>query len=193
MPGRKMSTLEDRAMSKILCATRGGEASYRTQDAVIARAKEEGATILFLYVVDVEFLNKTARAVRPDVMQQEMEKMGRFLLAMACERAAKEGVAAETVLCGGTLAEALIEVAREHEVTLIAFGRPAKGGVFRLADLVRLGQKIEGETGIPTAIIGGDETSPRDEVSPADESSSEDEASPGDESSPGDDSSPTGG
>ena len=43
-------------MKKILCATRGGEASLRTQDAVIAMAQETGATILFLYVVDVEFL-----------------------------------------------------------------------------------------------------------------------------------------
>ena len=157
-------------MSKILCATRGGEASYRTQDAVIARAKEEGATVLFLYVVDVEFLKRTARAVRPDVMQHEMEKMGRFLLAMACERAARGGVEAETVLCGGTLAEALVEVAREHEVTLIAFGRPAKGGVFRLSDLEKLTQRIEKETGIPTEIVGGEKVLPADESSSVDDS-----------------------
>lgn len=117
-------------MGKILCATRGGEASYRTQDAVIARAKRDGSEILFLYVVDVEFLSKTARAVRLDVVHQEMERMGRFLLAMACERAAKQGVEAQTVLSDGTLAKAMTEVARQEDVTLIAFGRPAKEGGF---------------------------------------------------------------
>ena len=78
-------------MGTILCATRGGEDSLRTQDAVIARAKEQGADILFLYAADVEFLGKTASGVRTDVMQQEMDRMGTFLLVMACERAAAQG------------------------------------------------------------------------------------------------------
>jgi hypothetical protein len=40
-------------MGKILCATRGGEASYRIQDAAIALAKERGDTLLFLYAESV--------------------------------------------------------------------------------------------------------------------------------------------
>jgi nucleotide-binding universal stress UspA family protein len=143
-------------MSKILCATRGGEASYRTQDAVIERAKRDGSEILFLYVVDLDFLSKTARAIRPDVVQNELERMGSFLLAMACERAAKQGVEAQPILRNGALAEALMEVAREEAVTLIAFGRPAKEGVFQLAGLQALTRQIEKETGIPTEIIGRD-------------------------------------
>ena len=150
-------------MGKILCATRGGEASYRTQDAVIARAKRDGSEILFLYVVDVEFLSKTARAVRLDVVQHEMERMGRFLLAMACERAAKQGVEAQTVLGDGTLADALMDAAREEDVTLIAFGRPAKEGVFQLTGLEELTRTIEQETGIPTAIIGRDDQASAEE------------------------------
>ena len=85
-------------MKKILCATRGGEASQRTQNAVIEMAKAEGATILFLYVVDVEFLRLTAHGVRPDIVAEELEHMGEFLLAMACERATAQGVVAETAL-----------------------------------------------------------------------------------------------
>jgi nucleotide-binding universal stress UspA family protein len=140
-------------MSKILCATRGGEASYRTQDAVIARAKDEGAEVLFLYVVDVGFLRSTSTGVRADVMVQEMERMGSFLLAMACERAEKEGVQARPVLRHGSLAGALREVACEEGVTLIAFGRPAKESVFQPSGLEKLTQKLEEETGIPTEII----------------------------------------
>ncbi|HIQ01546.1 MAG TPA: hypothetical protein EYH30_05385, partial [Anaerolineales bacterium] len=46
-------------MGKILCATRGGEASYRTQDAAIALARERGDSLIFLYVVDTHFLDRT--------------------------------------------------------------------------------------------------------------------------------------
>lgn len=141
-------------MNKILCATRGGEASHRTQDAVIAMAKEEGATILFLYVVDVEFLRLTARGVRPDVVITEMERMGEFLLALACERAAAQGVQAEICLRHGPLIEALVSAAREEGADAIAFGRPAgPASSFSLEDLERLTTKMEQDTGIETYIL----------------------------------------
>ena len=141
-------------MKKILCATRGGEASRRMQDAVISMAKEEGATILFLYVVDVEFLRFTARGVRPDIMTTEMERMGEFLLAIACERATAQGVIAETCLRHGPLIEALESAARDEDADAIAFGRPAgPDSSFSLTDLEALTAQIEEDTGIKTYIL----------------------------------------
>ncbi len=141
-------------MKKILCATRGGEASLRTQDAVIAMAKEHGAIVLFLYVVDVEFLKLTARGVRPDVVTTEIEHLGEFLLAMACERAAAQGVRAEMCLRHGPLLEALESAAREEGADAIAFGRPAgPDSSFSMTDLERLTARIESEVGIKTYIL----------------------------------------
>jgi nucleotide-binding universal stress UspA family protein len=141
-------------MKKILCATRGGEASRKTQDKVIAMAKEEGATILFLYVVDVEFLRLTARGVRPDVVTTEMEHMGEFLLAIACERAAAQGVQAETCLRHGPVLEALESAAREESVDAIAFGRPVgPESSFSMADLEHLAAQIEADTDVKTYIL----------------------------------------
>ena len=138
----------------MLCATRGGEASQRMQDAVITMAKEEGATILFLYVVDVEFLRLTARGVRPDVMTTEMEHMGEFLLAMACERATAQGVVAEPCLRHGPLIQALESAARDEGADAIAFGRPAgPDSSFSLADLEALTAQLEEDTGIMTYIL----------------------------------------
>jgi nucleotide-binding universal stress UspA family protein len=142
-------------MGKILCATRGGEASYRTQDAAIALAKERGEELLFMYVVDIEFLQRTARAVRPDVVTAEMEKMGEFLLAMAQERAHKQGVGAEYVLRHGDLRPELIAAARELDVALVVLGKPAgEESAFVLAGLEDFAAEIEAETGVKARIIG---------------------------------------
>jgi nucleotide-binding universal stress UspA family protein len=141
-------------MARILCATRGGEASYRTQDAAITLAQERGDELLFLFVVDVEFLRRTSRAVRPDVVKAEMEKMGEFLLAMAQERAQKQRVAADYVLRHGDLRPELMAAARELDVALVVLGKPAgKENAFALKDLEDFAAEIEAETGVQARII----------------------------------------
>jgi nucleotide-binding universal stress UspA family protein len=141
-------------MGKILCATRGGEASYRTQDAAIALAQELGHELLFLFVVDVEFLSRTSRAVRPDVVTAEMVKMGEFLLTMAQERAQKQGVAASWVLRHGDMRPELMAATREMDVALVVLGRPAgTESAFALQDLEDFAAEIEAETGVPARII----------------------------------------
>ena len=141
-------------MGTILCATRGGEASCRTQDAAIALAQEQGDGLLFLYVVDIGFLQKTEHAVRPDVVTAEMEKMGEFLLAMAQERAQKQEVEARYVLRHGDLRHELKAAAREEAVALVVLGQPAgKGSAFVPTDLEAFAAEVEAETGVKARII----------------------------------------
>ncbi len=141
-------------MKKILCATRGGEASRQTQEAVIAMAREQGASVLFLFIVDVEFLKLVTQGVRPDIVATELEHMGRFLLAIACERAAAEGVPAEICIRHGPLVEALESAALDEGADAIVFGRPAgPDSSFSLADLERLAAKIEKDTGVKAYIL----------------------------------------
>lgn len=140
-------------MGRILCATRGGEASYRTQDAAIALAKERGDTLLFLYVVDLHFLDKIAGSGVVGV-EREMNRMGQFLLLMAQERAAEQGVAAEMISRKGRLQEELKNAAGEEGVSLIVLGRPADAeSVFELADLETFAAEIEAETGVEAHIV----------------------------------------
>ena len=141
-------------MGRILCATRGGEASYRTQDAAIALARERGDELVFLYVVDISFLDTTARAVRPEIVTTELEKMGEFLLLMARERAKKQGVNASTVIRYGDLREELKAAAREDDIDLVVFGRPAgDSSSFTLEDLQAFVTEIEAETGCRAGIL----------------------------------------
>ena len=140
-------------MGKILCATRGGEDSYRTQDAAIALAKERGDTLLFLYVVDLHFLDKTSGAGVVDV-ESEMTKMGEFLLLMAQERAAEQGVSADTRCYQGEVREQIKNAARQEGVSSVVLGRPAGAeSVFELAGLEAFAAEIEAETGVAVHIL----------------------------------------
>jgi nucleotide-binding universal stress UspA family protein len=140
-------------MGKILCATRGGKASYRSQDAAIGIAKEQGDTLLFIYVVDTHFLDKIAAPKVVDT-EGEMIKMGKFLLLMAKERALEQNVIAETICRLGQFRDALIETALSEDVSLIVLGQPAsEESVFRLNNLKDFVNGIESETGIKTMIV----------------------------------------
>jgi nucleotide-binding universal stress UspA family protein len=141
-------------MGKILCPTRGGEASYRTQDAAIVLAKEQGKQLVFLYVVDTHFLDRTERAVRPDVVMEEMTRMGEFLLTMAQERAQAHGIQAEVHIRHGELREELRAAVHEEGADTVILGRPVGDeSAFRLKGLEALAAEIEEETGAETRIL----------------------------------------
>ncbi len=143
-------------MGKILCPTRGGEGSYRTQDAAIAMAKEREEQLVFLYVVDLHFLGKTERAVRPDVVAQEMMRLGEFLLTMAQERARKHGLQAEYVLRQGDVRAEIKAVAVEEGATMVVLGKSAADEAecaFPAASLVKFAEEIEAETGIEARVV----------------------------------------
>lgn len=140
-------------MGTILCATRGGEASHRTQDKVITLAKERGDELLFLFVVDLHFLDKTAAPIVVDV-ENDIAEMGEFILLMAKERAAKENVESRILIREGEVFDELEKVAIEEEVSMIVLGRPQEeGSVFKLAELEQLAEKIEADTGIKVQIL----------------------------------------
>ena len=143
-------------MTTILCATRGGEAGYRTQDKAIALAKEKDASLLFLYVIDLQFLDMTAAPIVVDV-EDEVHDMGQFLLLMAKERAAKQGISAQTVCHKGRVSKEIIKAARKYEVSFVVLGRPVEEesdkSAFKLAGLQAFASEIEAETGATVLIV----------------------------------------
>jgi nucleotide-binding universal stress UspA family protein len=140
-------------MTTILCATRGGEASIRTQMRAIDLAKERGADLLFLYVADVNFLGRVPGNIVVDVAT-ELENMGEFLLLMAKERAEKEGVTANTVVKRGEFRAALLEAAQEGGAGLIVLGSPGEdSNLTQRGFLEALASEISAESGIETLIV----------------------------------------
>jgi len=142
-------------MGRILCATRGGEASHRTQDAAIALAKEQGDELIFLYVADYSFLNQTAAPLVVDV-EARMVRMGEFLLLMAQERAAVQGISAQTVVREGRLRAELVGAARELEVDLIVLGRSVnlhRQAIFDETALQAFATSLQAITGVEVRIL----------------------------------------
>jgi nucleotide-binding universal stress UspA family protein len=142
-------------MGRILCATRGGEASHRTQDAAIALAKEQGDELIFLYVADSSFLNQTAAPLVIDV-ESRLVKMGEFLLLIAQERAAAQGVSAQTIVREGRLRAEMVGAARELEVDLIVLGRPVdqhQQAIFDETALQAFATSLQAITGAEVRIL----------------------------------------
>jgi nucleotide-binding universal stress UspA family protein len=140
-------------MGKILCATRGGEASYPTQDAVIALTKERGDELVFLFVADISFLNQTAAPLVVDV-ELRLEKLGRFQLVMAQERAAAQGIIAQTIVRKGQLRAELVAVAKEIGATLIVMGRSlGSDAAFEDVALQVFAADLQTETSVEVRIL----------------------------------------
>ena len=140
-------------MGLILCATRGGEASYRTQQAAIALAKDRGNEIVFLYIIDLSFLNKTASPIVVNV-ENELEQMGRFFLLMAKERALEEGVEVRTIIRKGIVREEIINAIIEEGATLVVLGRPAgEQSTFQESSLGSFAVEIEDLTEATTVLV----------------------------------------
>jgi nucleotide-binding universal stress UspA family protein len=141
-------------MGLILCAARGGEASYRTQQAAIELAKERQDELVFLYVIDLSFLNKTAAPIVVDV-EYELEQMGSFFLLMAKERAAEKGIEVRTVSRKGSVRQEIIETAQEEGATTVVLGRPGdeKQSAFGLSEFEKFASEIEEKTNAKTIIV----------------------------------------
>ena len=106
---------------KILCLTRGGEASYPNQDGAIAIAKDQDEELLFLYITSVQFLDYSAAPKVVDI-ESELDEMGEFLLVMAQERARKAGVMADILVRRGNFSEVLKDVVQEYPIETVILG-----------------------------------------------------------------------
>lgn len=141
-------------MKTILYPTRGGQTSYLNQDAVIKLAKEEKAKLIFLYVSNVQFLEKLGYVSHTKVVQEELEEMGEFLLAMACERAEEAGWKAEVIVRQGIFLEAVNEVISEHQVDIFVIGAPgSRNAVTTTGFLQNLIREIEETNQIEVLVI----------------------------------------
>jgi len=145
-------------MQPIVCATRGGEASRRTQERAAALAKERGASLVFLYVADCGFAGPLSPTLET-AMNDELMRLGGSLVSIAKVRAQEQGVDAQVVVLCGEVRKSIQEYLRQVDAGMLVIGasRPApevetshRGSVDAFADAIRQA------TGVEVVIVGPD-------------------------------------
>lgn len=110
---------------KILCAVRGGPQSQLTVTRAVELAREHDAELVFLYVVDAEFLGY-ATVGRPSVILKELRATGAFTMEMLRERVAHDGIDTDYVVHTGDVGRQIIESVRWQDADTLVMGRPVK-------------------------------------------------------------------
>ena len=141
-------------MSRIVCATRGGEGSRAVQMAAIQMAQQQGKPLTFLFVTDPASLGRVEPPLVPAV-QAELNWMGKTLLSMAHQRAHLAGIEAEVVVREGAITVEIGRYLQECGADLILLGAPrgTTANVFGDDAIERFARSIQQSTEIPVKII----------------------------------------
>ena len=143
-------------MGPIVCATRGGEASRRSQERAIALARETGDPLIFLFVADTNFA-QPSNASLADALIDELERLGRGLLHIARSRAEKQDISAEMVVRHGAIRQTIVEFLREVQASALVLGAPGTGTekkTFSPGELPQFAQEINASTGVEVIVVG---------------------------------------
>jgi len=136
-------------MSGIVCAIRGGPHSQSTIDRAIALSAETGLDLVFLYIVNLDFLEHTSSS-RTQAITHDMEQMGEFILLVAQTSAEASGVKAKGVVRHGNVSKEIALLCHEIEAEYLVVGQPrlqTKQSVFTEELLAEFVRRIEDQTG----------------------------------------------
>ena len=146
-------------MSGIVCAIRGGASSQPTINQAIRTAIETKLPIYFLYVLNLDFLNKAGQS-RTFTISEEMQELGEFILLAAQAQAERQGITAEGIIReGDVVGDEIISLCHELTADFVILGRPREAkqeNVFTHEQLDQFGRHIEEETGARVIYPTGD-------------------------------------
>ena len=147
-------------MPNIVCAIRGGPASKPTILRAIQLAQETGQKILYLYVVNLDFLDRTSSS-RTHTIRKELRQMGEFILLAAQVQAQQQGVEADGVIREGNVRDEIIQLCHELQADYVVLGYP-KGepddNAFTRERLKQFTQSIEDSSGAKAILAPDTET-----------------------------------
>jgi nucleotide-binding universal stress UspA family protein len=138
-------------MGPIVCATRGGEASRRTQERAIALAGERQAPLIFLCVFDPSFAERLDDTLA-DAVKKEQQWLGRALLGIAQARARAQGLDAESAIRSGPVLETIEDYLCQVGAAMLVIGEPktdsslaafASNRVHQFAECIRQDTGVE--------------------------------------------------
>lgn len=141
-------------MSKIVCATRGGEGSRAVQLAAIKRAKASGKPLVFLYVASPDSLLDFAPSMIPAV-EEELIWMGKALLHIAKQRANAAALTTTIAIRTGNVREEICRYLIESEADLLLLGAPrgTTANVFGDDAVETFAEELHEQSGVKVEIV----------------------------------------
>jgi nucleotide-binding universal stress UspA family protein len=111
------------AYKKIVCGVTASAQSQKAALEAAKLAKQHGAQLIYVYVVDLAFLKGgKLGSLSQDVIAQSIEKLGRQIVDLAEQIAASEGVTPKKIVRRGTVLEVLGQVMNEQKADLLVLG-----------------------------------------------------------------------
>ncbi|MGN6086390.1 universal stress protein [Trinickia sp.] len=122
---------------RILAPIDGSETSARAFDAALRLARESGAQLVPLYVVDVPLVGADAPGYDPSIVRDALYEEGSHVNAQAVAKMEREGVTGtprvvETSPLGDDIAHCILRVANEWPADVVVMGTHGRRGFRRL-------------------------------------------------------------
>lgn len=135
---------------KVLVATDGSDLAARAVDYAVALARQSGAALIGVYVVDVSGAFKMG--IYGASALEELRRDGRAALKTIQERAAAGGLTAETHLLDGSPGSSVVQEADKLGADLIVLGSSGLGGVLE-ALLGSVSRYVLQHTRVPVLVV----------------------------------------
>jgi nucleotide-binding universal stress UspA family protein len=156
---------------KILVAVDGSETSTRALTAAIGLARDSGARLQPLYVVDVPLMSYDAPGYDPSYVRDALSDDGRRVLADAAALMGTSGVTGPTrlaetdLMTGEDIAHCIERAAQEFGADLVVMGTHGRRDVRRLM-LGSVAERFLRIAACPVLLISGHCVSPRANPTP---------------------------
>lgn len=146
---------DNSSMIRILCAVRGGSPSQRTIDQAVEIVRERGGHLIFVYVVDAEFLGY-ATVGRPSVVLRELRTTAEFTMSLLLRRLREQGVEADSIVRTGDVRRQIIECLLWQDADVLIVGQPVKSpgrNTFTPKSLEGFVADVKAKTGVEVVVV----------------------------------------
>jgi nucleotide-binding universal stress UspA family protein len=127
------------AANTIICATKGSKESQVAEDKAIELAKQNNSRLVFLYIIDIELLDKGGDVSEGAIedLESGMKNIGNVILESAVEKAVESGLLSHNVSKAevkGNFIEEIKKQVEQHDAEIVVIGHSHanKGFVERL-------------------------------------------------------------
>ncbi|MCX9080727.1 MAG: universal stress protein [Candidatus Methanoperedens sp.] len=139
---------------KILIATDGSEYTKNAVDYGIDIAKNTGAKLFAIYVVDTAAFASIPMDAAWESMYELLKQEGDLAIKFVAERAEAEGMEVEGNLIEGHPADEIIRYSEKNSISVIVMGTLGKSGLDRFL-LGSVAEKVVRNSKIPVLVVRG--------------------------------------